>query len=741
MPVCQSKFYLFLLLLSFIHFTSSCTLLQTIPSLHFLSVGDKVLLRLRIYGGIDLKKEKVRAKGNIFRENLRLEIASALLPSFTFFFFGPLEIMLSNPWEFWFFSASDVAGLFFVSTLLCFLAAMGIQYLASLGGDRLLKICSSVLGGIGFCFYIQGNWTFTDYGKMNGTPIDWSYYSEWAVKNTVMWILILVIVILSINSKARYLSACTYIMLGVVGTEALTLGILFISSINTKPELNFTLEGGHEFHLSSNKNNIIVILADGFDGQNFLPVLEEEPSFRQAFDGFTFYEDTCGTSLYSEESGITLLTGNQLEVGPSFKDNINEAYRNTDLYDVLAQNHYDTYLYIRDKKMVSPVIGGQVANFSRKRETLNQVSAFQELYKMVSFRYMPHVMKKYFWYTYVEFVKIQGDKSSLFFNYDMYDLITKQGVIAEETEHNIYQFYWIQGPHDPANTDRYCHKLDQPVRWTEDTYIDSRFEQTIGIVRMYTELIAALKKAGIYDNTTIIFTADHGLDVRLNPCLLIKPANAHGELAISDVPVSMIEDYLPTLTYFITGEKDAGDTIYELKNGMKRTRICYEYSFNPDGQYKTYDERTEKIYEAGAFSKNIKLGTELSPDDIALHNRRGFEDSGHTSIRATGNDAALDFKIREEYSDLQLDLDYETYNGSQTVRIYANDTLVADFEANGNEEKSILIPGECVTDGNLRLRFSFPDAISPAELDPESRNIRKLALEFYSLKLSDAKNQ
>lgn len=86
-------------------------------------------------------------------------------------------------------------------------------------------------------------------------------------------------------------------------------------------------------------------------------------------------------------------------------------------------------------------------------------------------------------------------------------------------------------------------------------------------------------------------------------------------------------------------------------------------------------------------------------------------------------------------------MDYETYNGIQTVQIYANDTLVANFEAEGNEEKRILIPSECVIDGNLRLRFSFPNAVSPAELDPDNRNIRKLALEFYSLKLSDAKNQ
>ena len=106
-------------------------------------------------------------------------------------------------------------------------------------------------------------------------------------------------------------------MLGIVTIEALTLIVLGISSINSSPKVQFTLTGGEEFQLSSNKNNILVIVADGFDGSDFLPVLKEEPDFKQYFDGFTFYENTCGTSLYSEESGITLLTGNQFEVGPS----------------------------------------------------------------------------------------------------------------------------------------------------------------------------------------------------------------------------------------------------------------------------------------------------------------------------------------------------------------------------------------------------------------------------------------
>lgn len=679
----------------------------------------------------------MKNRKNTFRENLRLEIASSLLLSFTFFFFGPLEIMLSNPLEFLFFSTTDVIGLFFVSTLICFICTMGLQYLASLAGDRILRICSSILGALGFCFYIQGNWTFTEYGRMDGTLINWSSYSQWAVTNTIMWILILVIVILSINYKDRYLAVCTYIMFGVVATQALTLGILAISTAAIKPEMNFTMEGGHEFQLSSNKNNIIVILADGFDGQDFLPVLEEEPSFRQYFDGFTFYEDTCGTSLFSEESGITLLTGNQFSVGPSFRENIEMAYRNTDLYDILEQNNYETYLYVRGKKMISPLIGGQVTNFSRKKESLNMTAAFQKLYKMVSFRYMPHIVKKHFWYTYADFYSIQGDQGSLFFNYDMYDLIQNRGVIAEETEHNIYQFYWIQGPHEPENTDRYCRKLDQVIRWTDDTYLDGRFEQTIGIVRMYTELITALKQAGTYDNTTIIFTADHGWDVRPNPCLLVKPANAHGELTISDVPVSMIEDYMPTLKYFISGEKNFGDTIYELESGMERDRIFYEYTINRSGYDRSYDARREMTYEAGAFSKDIKLGTELLPDDIILHNERGFEVSNHTNIQTIGNEVVLDFRIKEPFSDLQLDLSYETYNGLQTVKLYANDELVADYEADGREEKSIIIPGEYVTDGTLRLHFYLPNAVSPVEIDPDIRNIKKLSLMFYRIKLSD----
>ena len=527
-----------------------------------------------------------------------------------------------------------------------------------------------------------------------------------------------------------------YIILGIIAIETITLIVLGISSINSSPKAEFTLKGGEEFQLSSNKNNILVIVADGFDGSDFLPVLKEEPDFEQYLDGFTFYENTCGTSLLSEESGITLLTGNQLEVGLTFNENIDQAYLKSDLYNILEDNNYRTYLYLQFEKMVSPLIANQIANFSETKAEINNFStAFKNIYKMVFFRYVPHIYKKLFWYTSMDFSSLkpyEEIEGSLYYNYDVYNLIESQGVLAQETDYNIYQFYWIQGPHEPANTDRYCQKIEHVIKMEDEEYSDSQFEQTIGVVRMYTKLIDALKEAGVYDNTTVIFTADHGWDIRPNPCLLIKPYNSHGKLNISNAPVSMITDYLPTLKYFITGKKDQNTTIYDLKEKIDRERLIYVYDINPD---RTYNSRTECYYSSNSFSKTV-LNRTFLPNDIEWLAESGFSSTGQTHIWTNGTEATLKFNI-EEINNIQADLNYTTYNGIQPVSIYANDILITEYEANGSEEKSIIIPGEYIKDGELILRFEFTNAIAPADIDPNNKDSRKLALAFHSITLSN----
>lgn len=673
---------------------------------------------------------------DIYKKNLYMELIVAAFFAITAFFFGPLEILLSQSGEFWF-SVADVLPIIITSTLSVFGALMVAMLVASVIGKKALNIVIALISGIGLCLYLQGNWTFVNYGNMDGTPIDWNAYKTWGRIDTFIWILVILVLLLAIVLSEKTHIIFRYLFLGIIGIEVVTLGTLAINSIGTDGKAQFTLYGEGDFCLSKDNKNILVVVADGFDAVDLLPVFQEEPDLKEFFDGFTFYEDVCGTSLYSEESGITLLTGNQFEVGPSFKDNVKKAYQETNLYDLLKNNNYATYLYC-EEKMVSPDIIDYVENASMSRTNVgDRGRAFKSIYKMVAFRYMPHALKHKFWYSTMDFSEFKDGNVRLYYNYDVYGFLEENGVRIDENNRNVYQFYWIHGPHEPANTDRYCHKVDNIVEKSNPLYVESQFEQTIGVVRLFTKIIEEMKKAGVYDNTTIIFTADHGWDIRPNPLFIVKPENAHGKLNISEAPLSMIEDYLPTLEYFITGENRA-DTIYGVPEGAERSRKLYVYDWNSD---RTYNSREEVYYESGAFSSNIELGEVLGADDIAWRAIKGFSASEGTHIWTNGYNAELSVKIADTFNNLKMDMQYVTYHGKQPVLVYVNDVLIAKYIADGEETKSLIIPDDYIKTEELNLRFELPNAVAPSEVDDHSTDDRILALAFQTIRFEDSNEE
>lgn len=659
-----------------------------------------------------------------FKKYLILELLTSGMVSMTLCLFGPLEIILSQPVEFWF-SVKDVLPVVVAFFAIVFVGLVLVFLLCSLINEKTLLITISVVAALGICAYVQGNWTFVNYGSMDGTPIEWSNYHGWAIIDTIIWILLALIVVVLILLKEKTRLVCQYLFALVVGVEAITLCTLAIGNSQTSNLSDFSLEGVGEFELSRNKENVIVIVADAFDGTRFLPILDEEPSFKDAFDGFTFYSDVCGTSLFSEESGINLLTGNQFKPGLSFADNINDAYENTDLYDVLEKNNYDIYLYC-EEKMVSSEIAEKAVNQNASKSTIKGYSQeFKAIYKMVAFRYAPHVLKNKFWYSTMEFLSFKGGEARLYENYDVYDYLLDNGVKAEKTDNNIYQFFWIQGPHNPANTDRYCHKIETAVGMESDDYGTSQYEQTIGVVRLFTEVIYSLKAAGVYDNTTIIFTSDHGWNIRPNPLLLVKPANSSGSMKISRAPVSMIEDYVPTLKYYITGEDD-GNTIYDLCEDQERERYIYIYDINTSDR--TYNSRDKYMFPEGAFYPEIKLGRAMDPSSIWLHAEKGFSYNEVTFIWTEGNESEIKVKIDEKIENLQLEMSYFTYNGEQPVELYINDHLIEKFVANGEETKTFIIPGSLIQDGNVTMKMHYENAVAPCDVTVNSSDDRVLAL-------------
>ena len=149
---------------------------------------------------------------------------------------------------------------------------------------------------------------------------------------------------------------------------------------------------------------------------------------------------------------------------------------------------------------------------------------------------------------------------------------------------------------------------------------------------------------------------------------------------------------------------------------------------------------TSVQYDSNSLSK-IDFGKSLSADDIESYAVTGISNTEHEFIWTDGAKAILKFNLDDKHNNIQVNLSYHTYNGIQPVSIYANDILVMEYEANGTEEKNIIIPGEYIKNGELILRFEFTNAIAPAEIDPNNKDPRKLALAFHKITLSDTSMQ
>jgi hypothetical protein len=119
------------------------------------------------------------------------------------------------------------------------------------------------------------------------------------------------------------------------------------------------------------------------------------------------------------------------------------------------------------------------------------------------------------------------------------------------------KFLHLFGTHLPMVLDDRCAFTGETVRWSRAAYAT----QVRCALEALREVLVALRRNGVYDNTTIVLLADHGTpgmasarvgpqpaDVDwkyqigiANPTLAVKPAGAKGRLRRSDQPASIAD--------------------------------------------------------------------------------------------------------------------------------------------------------------------------------------------------------
>ena len=684
-------------------------------------------------------------------------IFPVLFLTFTCCIFAPLELYITNASNFPFNTQTLLRPI-----ILFFLVTFLIVLLLNIFLQKHIFIVALTFS-LGAGFYIQGNWMQVDYGIMDGGAIDWNSYGSWGIINGIIWIFILIIPVVLcfiIKNKQFYRSFLTYISCGAIIMQCITLAVV---AFTTDTEKNLVyVEKDEEMYQLSQEKNIVVMLFDAFQASYFRQVLDEIPEAKKHFDGFTFFDNATSTSLYSQESEATIFTGKQMLEDKNLLENVKYIYSESEILSALEQEDYDIRYYV-PSEMVSPDMVGEIKNLGVSDGSVDSLDLMHLMLKITAFRYMPHCLKNIFWFSYEELDGLDRTDAGTSFvpgnDFEFYEDIVNEKVNSN-LENKAYRVYYFKGAHHPYNMTPEVEYVDYGEDKDALPYVENISEnemlygQVLGSVRIMMEYITKLKEQGIYDQTAILITADHGWENRYNPMLLMKPENSTGDLVISHAPVSYIKDFEPTVLNAIDTKYTEEKTIYDYQEGEKRYREIYVYeNINPAdrsysgisiyGTYGDADDVSSYMVQRNAEDLEYTLGDKVEftiEGGRQAYFTKGFSDQEDGYFWSLNESSEMKLNIGEISDDLLAEFFFKyVLAGSQQVIVKAGNTILWNGAVTANNPQiEFNIPKECVTDGMLTLTFDYPEACTPASVDPESSDLRVLAIAFSGFIIEEA---
>ena len=666
-------------------------------------------------------------------------ILPALSLAVTLFIFAPVDLYLTSAEDLWFPLTIILPWL-----LVLALAAFVIIVLLSVFLPPKLSVAfrAAVYAG-SFLLYLQGNLLVINYGTLNGDAINWSAYTLQYVLDALLWIAVVALFIfLMFRFRKKFrrileIAACVLLV-----TQVASLSVFLVQHYSQP-------EAGNDRYLSqknelvvSPEANTVVFVLDTFDSHLFENLRQKYPEkISEEFTDFTFYPDTVGGATRTKYAIPFILSGDTNKEEQSYVEYLKNSFEASPLIRELATGTYDTGLYTvshyidmsRDDA-VGNVSGGTPEASSAPRLTLSFM-------KLVAFRYAPSVLSRYFWmYTGdFEFWKSSsGDSASYRLNdVKLWQDLNKKRLKAS-AEKPAFRFYHLNGPHAPYVMNEKCERIESGSGSEEG--------QALGTLAIVSEYLSQLKALGLYDRTTMIVMADHGVghfsNVEQTPLLMVKPAGASHPFEVSDVPLSytsMPEIMVSALRGELTSLEPyrASSPRYFYRHTEKDSVVnLIEYTVNGTA-WGSNAEPTGTVYHENTLhlSRDYTPGTVLWFDE--RDTARGYYVSGFSRNEAThtwtdGNDAEMLFLLPEVPGDLILNLQHGVSNGEQTVEVSVNGQLIETYTAKGNTDHSVRIPTGVVTGKELRLHLHLPDAHSP------STDSRLLALKMKSITISPA---
>lgn len=503
----------------------------------------------------------------------------------------PLVVYAANPNEFsfgvWQHARFGCVVLFFGSALLLLgrQSSFGLKVLYAL-----LPLCLWLLLGS----YVQSQLLFWDYGDFDGTPINWATFRSrlwvdigiWGFFGIVVWIARHRLVI-----RAELIAAAI-LTLHFVSAVPMLLKPLKWSATPVTEELEdiFTL---------STQKNVIHIVLDALQSPAFERVLAREPALEAQLPGFVYFRNTTASFPSTLPSIPAFLSGKAYDASEPLRSYFESTFTTASLPYKLDQLGFSTRLATIPGfcQFFRPGLCGETRRLPGKGPTFASLSEYLETLDIALFRASPQPVKrmlyrneKWFFQNMQQLFAPENSNVDHGVNFAREFVKRVQVVSSAPT----YRFLHFLFPHAPIRLNAECGSLKSFERVNTENFL----RQTRCSIKVVLDIFARLKELGVYDNSLIIVSADHGtrLDFGQNdkdylkthklppisralPLLMVKPFGDSRPFRRSEVPAQLLD--IPATVATELGQEGLmpGRSVFDLKEGEKRERIFADFSF------------------------------------------------------------------------------------------------------------------------------------------------------------------
>jgi len=549
---------------------------------------------------------KAEEAGIPLRRRILLALAVAAFVVITLLIIAPFEILAGN----------EGSLVFRLADAWRPIVLMAVAVLAA------LTVILSVLRGrafnigllIVFCFglgcYLQALFLNAGLPSTDGRPVTWGGFWSQALISTLVWVAIFIIPFL-FSRKNRNM---TQIVVGIVSVALIVvqsvasvslvvdkIGERVISSDGQVPASMYQVTKRGMFTVSPEKNTIVLVL-DTYDTTDMEQLLKDRPEFAEKLQGFTWYKDSVGSMCPTRYGAPFLWTGVYPDANEPLEEFIANRYRRSSFLSDVQNAGYSIGLYtdpigdfnlpdnerrelIYDKTInINPLASEDGTSF------LDDAGTMGIMLQASLYRNLPWLVKPFVYFNtdqmnqamIADGISISDNMPYIIEDTRWFRELKDQGLSLESGDYKgAYRFIHLYGTHIPY------YVTAEGEHAGGETSLE---EQAQGSMTMVTYYLDELKRLGVYEDATIIITADHGIwwetDPNAEPWLssplmLVKPAGvSEGDLTTSDAQVEAY-DVLPTVIASMGGDASAyGPTIFEQPNDGRLRRYIYTFTLS-----------------------------------------------------------------------------------------------------------------------------------------------------------------